>query len=254
MDLHCLGTAGYHPSERRHTSCYFLPGDGVVLDAGTGMFRLPPLIRTPTLDILLSHAHLDHVVGLTFLHNVLRQRPVDEIRVWGEAHSLAAIREHLFAESIFPAPIPVRWENVTPGQELQIGSGGRILVEPRSQRHPGGSVGYRLRWPEAGEAKSLIYATDTDGDDSAAARRWMAGADLLMHECSFRDSEQEWAIKTGHCWPTRVAKIARDAEVRRLLLTHLGPLEPDDDPVGIAAARLIFPEVSVAADGDRIEF
>ncbi len=76
MQLHCLGTAGYHPSDTRQTSCYFLARDGVVLDAGTGIYRLTPLIQTDTLDILLSHAHLDHVVGLTFLLDVFFQRPV----------------------------------------------------------------------------------------------------------------------------------------------------------------------------------
>ena len=56
-----LGTAGYHPSETRHTSCLMLPEVGVVLDAGSGMFRVRDLLTTKTLDIFLSHAHLDHV-------------------------------------------------------------------------------------------------------------------------------------------------------------------------------------------------
>ena len=97
MQLHCLGTAGYHPNEDRHTSCYFLPESGIVLDAGTGLFRLAELIETPTLDIVLSHAHLDHVAGLTFLLDVLYQRPVDRLRIWGEKEKLAAIEQHLFS-------------------------------------------------------------------------------------------------------------------------------------------------------------
>ena len=67
MRLHCLGTVGYHPNDARHTSCYCLPESGIVLDGGTGAFRLANLIETETLDVLLSHAHLDHTFGLTFL-------------------------------------------------------------------------------------------------------------------------------------------------------------------------------------------
>lgn len=65
MKLVLLGTTGYHPNRRRHTACMFLPEVGVVLDAGTGMFRVRDHLATSHLDIFLTHAHLDHVVGLT---------------------------------------------------------------------------------------------------------------------------------------------------------------------------------------------
>jgi hypothetical protein len=42
MKLHCLGTAGYHPSDNRHTACFFLPDQGIALDAGSSVFRLHP--------------------------------------------------------------------------------------------------------------------------------------------------------------------------------------------------------------------
>ena len=67
MRLHFLGTAGYHPNRRRDTACLMIPEAGILLDAGTGIFRARDLIGTPTLDIFLSHVHLDHSVGLTFL-------------------------------------------------------------------------------------------------------------------------------------------------------------------------------------------
>ncbi len=67
MLLNLLGTTGYHPNERRQTACFMLPELGIVLDAGTGMFRVHDHLQTDTLDIFLSHAHLDHILGLTFL-------------------------------------------------------------------------------------------------------------------------------------------------------------------------------------------
>lgn len=252
MKLHCLGTAGYHPNETRQTSCYFLAEDGLVLDAGSGIFRLSPLIQTSSLDILLSHAHLDHTMGLTFLHDVLRGREFEEVRVWAAADKLAAIRACLFQQLIFPAMIPVRWLEVPPGEVFEVGASRRLRVEARNQEHPGGSLAYRIRWP--GDAKTLIYATDTVGDTSAEAQRWMRAADLLVHECSFRDQEREWATQTGHCWTSRAAKIGRSGEVKRLLLAHINPLETGPDPIDLAQARAIFPETDVAADGDVIPF
>ena len=39
MKIVLLGTTGYHPSERRHTPCMLIAESGVMLDAGTAMFR-----------------------------------------------------------------------------------------------------------------------------------------------------------------------------------------------------------------------
>lgn len=236
MQLHCLGTAGYHPNETRHTSCYFLPESGIVLDAGTGMFRLPPLIQTDTLDILLSHAHLDHVVGLTFLLGIVYQRPVARVRVWGEAEKLAAVQRLLSSEYIFPAPIPVTWhaidDSAAGGVQQQLAIDGK-KVTWRRQTHPGGSVAYRIDWPadtahlaEIGRERSLVYATDTTGATDPGILQWMHGADLLLHECNFHDHQRDWAEKTGHCFPERVAEVSAATDARRVLLTHISPIDP----------------------------
>ncbi len=250
MRLDCLGTVGYHPNESRHTSCYFLPESGIVLDGGTGAFRLAPLIETDTLDVLLSHAHLDHSFGLTFLLDVLFEHPVKEFRIWGEAEKLSAIRDHLFHELIFPAPLQAQWIEIDDRPEFQIG---QTRVSWRHQDHPGGSVAYRLDWAQQG--KRLVYATDTTGDTSVEHAEWSRGADLLMHECYFRDSAKEWALKTGHSWTSRVAEVASLSQPAKLLITHINPIEKSDDPVDIAAIqRRVDGEVMMAEDCLSLDF
>src|SRR5262245_34247263 len=71
MKLVMLGTGGYFPTSRRHTACLMLPEIGVVLDAGSGMCRIGEFLQTGHLDIFLTHAHLDHVAGLTYLVNLV---------------------------------------------------------------------------------------------------------------------------------------------------------------------------------------
>jgi ribonuclease BN (tRNA processing enzyme) len=249
MKIHCLGTAGYHPNDQRQTSCYFVPEAGLILDAGTGLYRLPPLIQTDFLDIFLSHAHLDHVAGLTFLLDVLHQRPVDQVRIWGETAKLNAVRQHLFSEHIFPVQLDVEWREFTVGDSLQIGGGGKL--QSCCLNHPGGSIAYRIDWPAD---HSLAYVTDTIGDVDAHYVQMITGCRLLMHECNFRDSAQQWAIKTGHTWTTRAAEVAVAAKVEQLVLTHINPIEPDDDPVDIEVAKRLFGNAQVAADGMVIEF
>lgn len=219
MQLHCLGTAGYHPNETRQTSSYFLPEAGIMLDAGTGTFRLPKLIETSHLDVLLSHAHLDHVAGLTFLLGILIRQPIDKVRVWGQAEKLAAVQNHLLNDLLFPVKLPVAWCPIDNLEQIEL-DGCRVSWRP--QEHPGGSVAYRL---DFANQKSLVYATDSNGEHDEATLDWMSAADVLLHECNFPDHQKEWAIKTGHCYVSRVAEIGKTTAPKRLLLTHVDPVE-----------------------------
>src|SRR6516165_374487 len=97
-----LGTGGYHPNERRHTACVMLPEIGVVFDAGTGMFRVPERLATRDLFVFLTHAHLDHIVGLSYLLAPMLSGRIHRVRVSGTPECLAAVRIHLFAEPLFP--------------------------------------------------------------------------------------------------------------------------------------------------------
>ncbi len=106
MKLLFLGTAGYHPSETRHTSCLMLPEVGVVLDAGSGMFRVRDRLATSTLDIFLTHAHLDHVWGVSFLFDTCYGKSLERVTLHAEAAKLASVQTHLLSEELFPAKLP----------------------------------------------------------------------------------------------------------------------------------------------------
>lgn len=249
MRLHCLGTAGYHPNEARHTSSYFLPESGILLDGGTGTFRLAQHIQTDHLDVLMSHAHLDHSFGLTFLLDVLFQRPVKEVRIWGERAKIESISQHLFHDLIFPVPLKATWMPIDDQPSFQIGN---ATVHWRPQTHPGGSVAYRIDWSDG---KRLVYATDTVGDTSPEHAEWSRNADLLMHECNFRDGSEKWAVETGHSWTSRVAEVTRASRPKKLLVTHINPLETGDDPVDIETIRNnVDCECLVAEDEMVVEF
>lgn len=246
MKLLLLGTGGYHPSARRQTACLMLPQAGIVLDAGTGFFRVRQHVTMPTLDIFVTHAHLDHSVGLTYLLSTIWERPLARITVHGAEEKLAAIREHLLSESMFPAGLPVQWQPLNAKPVLIAGA--RITHFPLE--HPGGCVGYRLDWPD----RSLAYVTDTTASPGAAYVEAIRGVDLLVHECNFRDGQEEWAAKTGHSSATPVAQVAAKAGVKRLVLIHFDSLDETEDPIGLEAVRRIFPAAEIGEDGGEIEF
>ena len=106
MRLLFLGTGGYHPNERRHTASLMFPELGIVFDAGTSLFRMPSHLMTKELDIFLTHSHLDHVVGLTYLIVPLLQQSITRCKVHAQPDTIAALKEHLFSQPLFPVLPP----------------------------------------------------------------------------------------------------------------------------------------------------
>jgi len=246
MKLVLLGTSGYHPSQRRHTPCILIPECGIMLDAGTGMFRAARYLQSGELDIFLTHAHLDHVIGLSYLFSVLYEHPLDRVTVHAAAEKLAAIDEHLFSEHLFPKRPP--YESRPLAAEVPLPAGGRLTHFPLA--HQGGSVGFRLDWP----GRSMAYVTDTTAAVDAEYVEKIGGVDLLVHECYFPDSAADWAQKTGHSCTTPVARVARKAKVRRLVLVHTNPLLRAADPIQVEVAREIFPATELGEDLMKLEF
>ncbi len=247
MKIVLLGTTGYHPTDSRQTACMMLPQCGVVLDAGTAMYRVREHLVTPTLDVFLTHTHLDHVVGLTFLFDVLYEKRVQQVAVHGEAEKLAALREHLFSEPLFPVMPPIDWRPLSKGP-LRLPCNTQLTHFPLE--HPGGSIGYRLDWP----GRSMAYVTDTIAREGAEYIRQIRGVDLLIHESYFPDGWEERAELTGHSCVSPVARAAKAAGVGRLVLVHINPLAPSDEAIGLESARRIFPSTDIGTDRMEIEF
>src|SRR5688572_18574468 len=205
MRLHLLGNGGYHPSKSRHTACFMIPEAGLIFDAGTGMFRTRARLETPTLDIFLSHSHLDDVVGLTYPLDVMYGQSLERVTVHGDAEKLRTIQEHLFAELIFPVLPAVEWRALV--EPVRLADGGIVSCFP--VEHPGDAVGFRVDWP----GRSFAYVTDTTAATDAPYIERIRGVDVLVHECYFPDGWEERARLTGHSCTSPVAAVAKAAGV-----------------------------------------
>lgn len=247
MKLVLLGSGGYFPTTRRHTACLMLPELGVVLDAGSGLCRLPDFLKTGTLDIFLSHAHLDHVVGLTYLVNIVPDEVARHTTVHGETAKLAAVQEHLFANLLFPVRPPLRFEPLT--GSVPLPRNGILTSFPLA--HPGGSTGFRLDWP----GHSLAYVTDTTAALDAGYVACIHGVDVLLHEAYFPENLEGLSELTGHSWLKAVAQVAGAAQVGRLVLVHIDPLLEDDAAYDLDAAEFAAScKVDIGIDLMELEF
>ena len=129
------------------------------------------------------------------------------------------------------------WGKLHKGETVELPDGRRVS--------PDELVGTPRR------GRTVLYTGDTRPSLSVveAAR----GADVLVHDSTFGEDERERAAETGHSTAAQAAEIAREAGVRRLVLTHISPRYNRDAPELLAEARAVFPESIIARDGLTID-
>jgi ribonuclease Z len=93
--------------------------------------------------------------------------------------------------------------------------------------------------------RKIVYSGDTRPCD--ALLELARDADLLIHEATIDDALAERAGQFGHSTPRQAALLAKEANAKRLVLTHIG-LRFSDAAVLEKQAETIFPNVQVAKD------
>ena len=127
----------------------------------------------------------------------------------------------------------------------QLHRGIRVTLPDGREIGPEGLVG------PARPGRTVVYSGDTrpcQGLIDAAQ-----GADLLIHEATFGADEAVRAVETGHSTAQEAAALARDAGVRRLVLTHISARYNRDAPELLAEATAIFPTTTIARDGMAVD-
>src|SRR5881394_528310 len=236
-----------------NTPCVAVEGAGqlVVLDAGTGIRALGlDLVAKQNgaakVEILLSHAHWDHIQGLPHFKPFFS--PGNSVRIWGSRQgttSLEAILRQQMDPAVFPVPLDVLSAQLTVQQvdteEFAIGG---FRVRTIRLRHPGTTLGFRLT-PATG-GPSMAYVTDNElggGGRYDVPKGWrrdfvsfLKGVDLLIHDAMYTPEELEQHRGWGHSTYEEAVALAGEAGVQRLVLFHHEPEHGDEDIDGLVAA------------------
>jgi phosphoribosyl 1,2-cyclic phosphodiesterase len=274
-----------------HTSCVAIAHDGdarptLVLDAGTGLRQVTPLLGGHPFDgtILLTHLHWDHVHGLPFFTGGDREGSRVSLLLPEQEDGAGA--EEALAKGMSPPHFPIppgmlrgdwTFGTVAPGQLKAEG----FTIEARAIPHKGGAtLGYRVS-----DGSSVIaYLPDHCptalgpgpegwGEYHPAALELASDADVLLHDAFLLAGEVAAEAFFGHAAIDYAIGLGRRAGARRVVLTHHKPgrtdaaldevasrvaapagAPPPRSPEDHAPSRSgVQPEVIVAAEGEIFE-
>lgn len=227
----------------------------LVFDAGSGIRELAATMRGPQdFDLLFSHFHYDHVIGLPFCGPLYH--PHTRCRVWaGRAGQDGGVRQVL--SDFMSAPrFPLRldffnadlgFNDFQPGDALDLGDG--IKVRTAALNHQDEATGYRVEFG----GKAACYVTDTeqfaDGLDQNILGL-IGGADLLIYDCTYTDAEYPAHRGWSHSTWQEGMRLADAASVKTFAIFHHDPGHDDAFMDGVAReAAAARPGTVVSRDG-----
>jgi phosphoribosyl 1,2-cyclic phosphodiesterase len=206
----------------------------VILDAGSGIRQLGLKLReqfVPNIDIVLTHFHLDHVMGLTTF-SPLFQKDVSvtvHAPILQEDHP-EAILNRLLGEPFFPVPMKNAGASFTirgfcPGDVIPLAG---HTIRTASLSHPGGACGYRI------DANGRSIAVITDHEHGSvqpepALVAFCSGVDMILYDAHWDedldyDAHRGW----GHSTWQAGLRLMQAAGAVRLGCLHHAPEATDD--------------------------
>ncbi len=217
-----------------NTSCVTVrtaADDLIIIDMGTGMRALGgALMPTPfgkgagSAAILLSHAHWDHIQGFPFFPPIFI--PGNKFTLHGPGHSnemLEGILEGQMNPHFSPMHTiknlgaQITLMPVPHGHEFEV-----FGVRVRGLSNPHGSTeSLAFRLEEKG--RSFVYASDVGypaSGPSAEILAHYAGADMLLHDCTYSPEDRAARIERGFSSWHDAAEAAVRAKVKHLVMFH----------------------------------
>lgn len=223
-----------------NTSCVVAQcaGKEIILDAGTGIREYGQSMQTVDADILLSHTHLDHIMGFPFF--MPAYFPATKLRIWaGHLEDGLRIREvfdRIMTSPIFPVSIDclkskIEFIEFEAGDEISPPgyADAGITVKTMPLNHPDKATAYRIEY----NGKSLCYVTDVEHDAAKGQDKrlieFIRGTDVFIYDSTYSDENYEKYVGWGHSTWQEGVRLADAADVGEFVVFHHDPSLTDDD-------------------------
>lgn len=250
-----------------NTSCVEMRvgGHRLIFDGGTGLRVLGQtlLAEMPVeAHMFFTHSHWDHIQGFPFFIPAFIRG--NRFTIYGAiAPNGSTIEQRLNDQMLhpnFPVPLQImgaglEFKDLEAGESVLIGSD--VVVESALLNHPGEAIGYRVNW----QGYAAAYITDTEHFPDRLDENvlWLArNADVMIYDSTYTDteyySEQSSKVGWGHSTWQEAIKVAKAANVKKLVIYHHDPLHDDDFMDQIKEDAIgQFPNSIVAWEGLEID-
>jgi ribonuclease BN (tRNA processing enzyme) len=210
MKIIFLGTNGWYDTETGNTICTLIKTEKyyVILDAGNGIYKIDDYCKKKKpAYLLLSHFHLDHIVGLHILNKI---RCFSSLLIFGPKRTKKVLGNFInnpFTMPISQLPYPVKlFELPEDKNELPFS----VKVKPLL--HSSLTLGFRIEI----NGRIISYCPDTGYCGNAV--ELSKNADILIAECAYKKNLD--SIKWPHLNPETAANIAKNSRAKNLILVH----------------------------------
>lgn len=267
MLLTLYGTRGSVPVSNKdtkkhggNTTCICVEsssGDVIIVDAGTGIRVLGRSLITRgkhEINLLFSHYHWDHIQGFPFFGPIFMKDT--DLRIFGPADEVGAEKALSYQMTMpyFPTGLSTLPAKMTFNKMKKTFTLGDVKIETIVNNHPNHTRGFKF----TENNKSFAFLTDNEvhAQNGKTSYKEFAdfikGADLLIHDAQYTEDEYKTKIGWGHSTYHQVAKLAQDAGVKELMVTHHDHFSSDKFiDRNIKDVRKKYPKykIEAAADG-----
>ncbi|MCL2189600.1 MAG: MBL fold metallo-hydrolase [Defluviitaleaceae bacterium] len=265
MKVRVYGCRGSLPTTRdpasrygSNTSCIALevPGQTIILDAGSGIAQMDRFTKLfardgAPFDILLSHLHIDHLIGLTVFSKVWLNSPDELVRIYTLDRDDRPLKEQIFG--LFTPPYwPVSMVQFANAECIAVQTGvpfalGGFTVTPFGAAHPDKTASFHI----TDGSKVIVYLLDSE-TPALSPQGWeelvgyCENADLVVFDAAYSVIDYPDKKGWGHSTIEDGFKLAEASGCKKMMFTHFG-FEYSDQELEIF-------EFQVAAQGDVFFF
>jgi len=242
MILTILGSGTCVPSLKRNAPSNYLKIDDkqILIDCGSGtLLQLEKAnLSYKEIDIVcISHYHTDHISDLNALIQALNWTPgfdrEKDLILIGPVGFKKFYESYL--KPISGTPRPDTYEIIIKEIDNKI-EFDNFTIKSYKTNHNTDSIAYKF----SEEEKSLVISGDTDFDENLIG--FAENSDVLILECSYPNDQKV----AGHLVSKECGEIAKKANVKKLVLSHLYPTSPEE--IRLSETKEFFSNTILAED------
>jgi len=234
------------------------PGDQVlIIDGGTGLRYLGMALmrefagRRLSLKFLMTHFHWDHIQGIPLFAPLYGRDNAVTFYSDRPAEDVREILDGQMSHPYFPAPFEQLGAR-RHFEQIDNANFGDVSVRAFPLNHPQGACGYRIE----SEGAVVVHASDLEHGDEQFDRVLIdhaQNADVLIYDSQYTPEEYGTKRGWGHSTWREAVRVAREAQVKRLVLFHHDPGHDDRFMNEIEKqARSRFENTDAAREGATI--